>query len=200
MINTFCLILTIFIWGYLHSLLASHKIKALVKRYFLRSTVKQYRIFYNIVASLSILPILWLMYSLPDYEIYIIGQPWKILAEFVQILAFFILVIAAKQTGIAEFIGLDVKTKKLNEKEKSLKTGGLYQYVRHPIYSAGLVILWFTPILTVNYLTVAICLTLYILIGAALEEHKLINEFGDQYQNYKEKVPMLVPGLHRNKN
>lgn len=199
MTNIFWLIIAIILWGYLHSLLASNKIKSFVKCYFGEILSSHYRIFYNIIASLSFIPVLWLINILPDTGIYIISMPWKIVAELIQLSALIFLVIAAKQTGVEEFIGIDFQPDKLNEKGQSLKTGGLYRFVRHPIYSAGLVILWCTPVMTVNYLTVAICLSIYILIGAAFEERKLIIEFKDQYLKYRKNVPMLVPRLHRNK-
>jgi protein-S-isoprenylcysteine O-methyltransferase Ste14 len=199
MTNIIWLILTILLWGFLHSLLASNKTKSLIIRDFGESHNNQYRIFYNIIASLSFLPILWLMFILPDKELYFISMPWIILARLIQLISLLIMIIAAKQTGIANFVGIKIESVISDVKEQNLKTGGLYRYVRHPIYSAGLVLLWCSPVMTLNYLTVAICLSLYIFIGAAFEERKLFIEFGEQYQLYKENVPMFVPGLHWNK-
>lgn len=71
--------------------------------------------------------------------------------------------------------------------------GGLYAWVRHPIYTAGLIFLWLTPILTSNLLAMNIGLTLYILIGAWLEERKMVAEFGEAYREYQRRVPMLIP-------
>jgi methanethiol S-methyltransferase len=36
-------------------------------------------------------------------------------------------------------------------------------------------------------------LTLYILVGAVLEERKLLHEFGDVYARYQQETPMLLP-------
>jgi protein-S-isoprenylcysteine O-methyltransferase Ste14 len=67
--------------------------------------------------------------------------------------------------------------------------------VRHPLYTAGLAFIWFTPLMTVNLLVLNIGLTVYIVIGAYFEERKLLREFGPAYAEYQRRTPMLVPGL-----
>jgi protein-S-isoprenylcysteine O-methyltransferase Ste14 len=42
-------------------------------------------------------------------------------------------------------------------------------------------------------LVVNIVLSLYLVIGAFLEERKLIKEFGDDYRHYQNRVSMLFP-------
>ena len=74
-------------------------------------------------------------------------------------------------------------------------TGGLYRYVRHPLYTAGLVFIWLLPIMTCNLLALNIGLTAYIIVGAYFEERKLLLEFGDAYAEYRQQTPMLIPGL-----
>ena len=75
-----------------------------------------------------------------------------------------------------------------------LVTDGLYRYVRHPLYTAGLVFIWLLPIMTWNLLALNIGLTAYILIGATFEERKLLSQFGETYADYRRKTPMLIPG------
>jgi protein-S-isoprenylcysteine O-methyltransferase Ste14 len=36
-------------------------------------------------------------------------------------------------------------------------------------------------------------LTIYLVVGAILEERKLVAEFGEAYREYQGKVPMFVP-------
>jgi protein-S-isoprenylcysteine O-methyltransferase Ste14 len=74
-------------------------------------------------------------------------------------------------------------------------TGGLYRWVRHPLYTAGLAFIWLTPIMTSNLLALNIGLTLYLILGAIYEERKLVREFGERYTRYQERVPMLIPRL-----
>ena len=76
-------------------------------------------------------------------------------------------------------------------------SGGLYRWVRHPLYSAGLVFIWLTSVMTVNLLVLNLGLTIYLVVGAIYEERKLVREFGDLYVDYQKRVPMLIPGLGR---
>jgi protein-S-isoprenylcysteine O-methyltransferase Ste14 len=36
-------------------------------------------------------------------------------------------------------------------------------------------------------------MTLYIVVGATLEERDLVETFGDDYRRYQREVPMIVP-------
>jgi protein-S-isoprenylcysteine O-methyltransferase Ste14 len=106
----------------------------------------------------------------------------------------FFLFLAAFQTDLLSFAGL----RQLFEEEKTgtLITGGLYRYVRHPLYTFSLLILWLSPSMSLNSLIVYLALTLYVLVGIIFEERKLLREFGKKYEEYRSVTPMLVPGLN----
>jgi protein-S-isoprenylcysteine O-methyltransferase Ste14 len=69
----------------------------------------------------------------------------------------------------------------------------LYRHVRHPIYLGILLAVWATPAMTAGHLLFSLLVTGYILIGIRLEEHDLVQQFGDQYRRYRKHAAMLVP-------
>jgi protein-S-isoprenylcysteine O-methyltransferase Ste14 len=94
-----------------------------------------------------------------------------------------------KFLGVCQLVRCD------DERETELVVTGLYRWVRHPLYTAGLVFVWLMPRMSWNLLALNLGLTIYIFLGAILEERKLLVEYGADYAEYRRKTPMLVPGL-----
>jgi protein-S-isoprenylcysteine O-methyltransferase Ste14 len=77
------------------------------------------------------------------------------------------------------------------------RASALYRVVRHPLMLGFVIAFWATPTMTAGHLLFAAATTGYILIAVQLEERDLIAALGDQYQQYRANVPMLVPGRIR---
>ena len=72
----------------------------------------------------------------------------------------------------------------------------LYRIVRHPLYVGWLFVMWATPTMTIAHMFFAVVSTLYILVAIQLEEHDLKNAH-PEYEDYKKRVPMLIPAISR---
>jgi protein-S-isoprenylcysteine O-methyltransferase Ste14 len=71
----------------------------------------------------------------------------------------------------------------------------LYRHVRHPMMLGVCVWLWATPDLTLGHLVFSAAMTAYILVGIVFEERGLVRELGAPYEDYRRRVPALVPRL-----
>jgi methanethiol S-methyltransferase len=74
---------------------------------------------------------------------------------------------------------------------------GPYLWVRHPLYLLVILMLWSCPNVTADRLLFNILWTVWIFVGAALEEADLLGDFGEKYKDYQSKVPMWIPWKRR---
>jgi protein-S-isoprenylcysteine O-methyltransferase Ste14 len=77
-----------------------------------------------------------------------------------------------------------------------LVTGGVYQIVRHPIYTAMLGMLVATGIVYSHWLVLLVATLVFIVgtrIRTASEERLLRDAFGQEYDDFAAKVPPLIP-------
>ena len=72
-------------------------------------------------------------------------------------------------------------------------TPGLYRVVRHPLYVGWLIVFWATPTMTAAHLVFAVAMAAYILIAIRYEERDLVMFHGEDYTEYRKRVPKLNP-------
>ena len=73
----------------------------------------------------------------------------------------------------------------------------LYKIIRHPLYLGWMISFWATPTLSAGHVMFATFMTLYMLAAIPIEERDLIAAYGEKYQQYRRRVPALIPGLKR---
>jgi protein-S-isoprenylcysteine O-methyltransferase Ste14 len=78
-----------------------------------------------------------------------------------------------------------------------LDTKGSYAFVRHPIYTGWLLIVWLAPWMNGARLVFAAVSTFYLVMAVPLEERELVKQFGSAYENYQRRTRWrIVPGLY----
>lgn len=189
------LVLTAFfvVWALVHSLLASLPLKSWTRRVFGAGVDRWYRLAFNAFAAITILPIFPMLALLPDRTLYVVPAPRRWLLMGGQGLALIGLLGSFLQAGVLHFLGLAQSFARQPTSTGLLEVRGFYCYVRHPNYSFSILLLWLTPVMTVNSLTIYILITLYFYLGSFHEERRLLAEFGAAYQDYQQQVPRLIP-------
>ena len=193
-VQHFLLALLWFFFSLFHSIFASEKWKRKMQQVMKRN-YKYYRLLYSVFALVSLIGIV--IYHLTITTVLL----WKvslieIIISIVCITAGFLLMLFFASKFFFELSGADVllKTKR---SEELLKTS-LYNYVRHPLYTATLLFVWsiffFHP--SLSNLISCICITIYTIVGIYFEEKKLIKDFGESYIQYRAATPMLIPKLN----
>jgi protein-S-isoprenylcysteine O-methyltransferase Ste14 len=192
-------------FGVVHSWLASPAVKTTARRVFGdRHSRGWYRLLYNGFAVISLLPALALVIALPDRELYRIQPPLWYAALGAQVLAGLGMAYSLFQfdalhfTGLRQWIGWLNGIEVHSESDTSasrLVVDGLHRYVRHPLYTTSLIVLWLVSPMTVNRLAFVVGITIYFYIGSVFEERKLVAEFGQAYRDYQRRVPRLVPNF-----
>jgi protein-S-isoprenylcysteine O-methyltransferase Ste14 len=156
-----------------------------------------YRLAYNLVGGLTLLPLLPMLIWLPDRVLYTLPAPWLWLALLGQLVAVLGVLYGLLLTDAWHFLGLrqllQTATDAGRDSPPRLIVSGAYRWVRHPLYFWGLVFMWLTPAMTLNRLALFAALSAYLYVGTFFEERRLVAEFGDAYRAYQRRVPRLIP-------
>lgn len=176
----------------LHSFLAALGVKRWVARR-CPGCLPAYRLAFNILAGLLLLPGVWLSYQYPGKLLW----QWQGVAAWVAngVAVFALLgLLRSSPYDFRSFLGLRQWQSRTNkvEDEEGFRISPLHRFVRHPWYFLGLLLVW-TRDMNQSMLLNACMITLYLLIGSRLEERKLLVYYGEAYREYMARVPGLFP-------
>ena len=195
--NTSYLLLALLVsgWCVVHSAMICMTVTDYLKER-LGAAFRFYRLFYNIVATLTLLPVAWYAWTLRTPALFAWDGYFRVLQVLLLGISVVLFYLGARHYDARQFLGLrqisDGTSHTAISGTGQLESTGVLGITRHPWYLGVLLVIWARP-LDVSALIVNGLLTVYLVTGAWLEEQKLIREFGDTYRNYQNKVSMLIP-------
>jgi methanethiol S-methyltransferase len=184
-------ILYFLIFAAIHSLLATDYIKNKAER-LLKDKFRFYRLLYTIISFPTFAPafLVWLKYTSLTPLVYRIPDWLSPVFLLVRLLGIGLFVYAVFQTDILEFAGIKPTRR---DTESKLITGGAYGIVRHPMYTGAIAVLFTKMEMSQLELTASSLVSIYFVIGAIIEEKRLVSTFGDEYRRYRQQVSMFIP-------
>jgi protein-S-isoprenylcysteine O-methyltransferase Ste14 len=94
-----------------------------------------------------------------------------------------------------QHLGLNVTSTSMPRREATLVTTGPYRWVRHPMYSAALILALATTLLTASIIVALSGIAVFVLLAARsrIEERRLVEKFGESYRAYQHRTGRFVP-------
>ena len=182
-------------WCFLHSFMITPTVTGFVQKRF-EKAYPYYRIFYNVMALVTLTPVLVYSFSIKEPAVFRWEGPFRIVQGLLVGAALLLFIGGSKRYDLAQFLGirqvLEKSTCSVLTDDCHLDTGGILGIVRHPWYAGGILIVWARNLDMAAILT-SLVITMYFIIGSFLEEKKLIAEFGEEYIDYQRRVSMLLP-------
>jgi protein-S-isoprenylcysteine O-methyltransferase Ste14 len=196
MSNTLHLTLLAIAWmfyGFLHSLLASHACKTAFRHRF-PDAFRFYRLGYNLLAVLLLLPPLWLLFAYQGEPLWRWPPLLRWAADFAALAAIAGFLWTTRSYDTGEFLGFRQvsENRPAVDEQQPMSLSVAHRFVRHPWYFFFFFLVW-TREMNAALLLSALILTLYVLIGSRQEEKKLLACYGTQYRSYQAAVPGLIP-------
>lgn len=196
-----------------HSLLASRPAKDLARRIIgPRYRNGLYRFAFNVKSVLFLVWATQWFLRLPDREIYRVEAPWSWLFRAGQVASLSVLLSAVRVIGVLDFAGIsqlrsllagldpDPETEAQGpplDVDGRIKTAQPFRFTRHPSNLGALGVFLLFPRITVNRVTLAALVALYVVLGSLHEERRLREAYGEPFERYRREVPFLIPRLRR---
>ncbi|HEX8060174.1 MAG TPA: isoprenylcysteine carboxylmethyltransferase family protein [Cyclobacteriaceae bacterium] len=165
----------------LHSLLATDSVKS-------KFPPRLFRIFYVLFAIAGLLGMMFYSTSIHSLNFFVSQGPSHWVSFILTVFGVMVIQTSFRQFSLKGFLGLKTEA-------RELQTNGILSHIRHPI-QAGIILIvsgFFFFIPNLPTLISCVCILLYIPVGLYFEEKKLVAIYGDQYIEYRKKVPAIIP-------
>lgn len=194
-INHIILSITLIVWCVLHSYLISNAFISTIKTK-LGNKYRFYRLLYNLFSLVTFIPIILYAESIDSKYIFTWSGYLQIIRGIILLISIYLFFAGAKLYNALQFLGFRQIKYFSNHKsltsDGNLDMSGILSVIRHPWYSASILLIWSRSI-DISVFIVNLILTFYLIIGSYLEEKKLVIEFGVKYRLYQQNVSMLFP-------
>ncbi len=177
----------------IHSLLASLAVKQRVVNR-LPWVLPVYRLLYNLLAVLLLLPPLYLLYASDWVRLWHWGGIAWWLMNSLAAVAVVMFISTLRYYDGSEFFGIQqwrLQARRIEDQE-AFHLSPMHRFVRHPWYFLGLILIWSRDMNAGVFISATV-ITIYFFIGSRLEERKLLVYHGDLYRRYRSLVPGLLP-------
>ena len=158
----------------------------------LGAAFRYYRLAYNFIAVVTLVPVLWYMRSMTSDVLF----QWtgnSVYVRYILLLGLIYLTfLALRAFDLSHLVGVRQVRAEQQRSAFVLKDTGILGMMRHPLYTVSLLVIWLRDITVVD-LVVNCIVTFYLVLGTYLEERKLCAELGETYLIYQTKVSMFFP-------
>ncbi len=151
---------------------------------------------YVLIASLLLILLYWQWKPMPTLIWSIGNETGTLLLQALFWMSWLIVLLSTCMIGHFDLLGLRQVYLHFRNQEyppPTLVQPGFYKYIRHPIMLGFMIAFWATPQMSVGHLLFAIATTAYMFIGILLEERDLHGFHGQAYEEYRQRVSMLLP-------
>ena len=153
------------------------------------------RAVYTLVASLLFLIVCAWWQPIPGV-VYSLAAPWRYLGYGVQAAGLAFTVRASRALDVLDLSGIR-QASAASTGMHPLETGGVYAFVRHPLYFGWFLFVFGAPHMTMTRFWFAVVSTAYLAIAIPFEERSLVHTFGRDYQDYRKRVRWrMIPFLY----
>lgn len=136
-----------------------------------------------LLATALVLGVLFAKWEPMPALLWIVADPAALLFQAIQICGAILVCWGAVVTGARTLFGF--------AGEGAFQAHGPYRWVRHPMMTGTLLVLWAHPEMTEGRLLFNTFLTIYVLVAIRWEERDLSARYGPAYGAYREATPAL---------
>ena len=154
---------------------------------------------YATLASAQLL-LLFIFWSPSQILIWKVEFPANIFLILLNLFSWLLLSISSIQAGYqvqTGSLGWTSMYRNIEPVFPNMPNSGLFKLIRQPIYLSFCLVLWTSPLMTLDLFIVASAYTLYCFFGPYFKEKRFSKFYGLEFEEYKTSVPYFFPKINR---